>query len=134
MNIELIGLRTGEGKTLSAMKKAYDMASNGVNTLIISTEMIYEDIIRRYKEQLEITEFNGIPLYLISTGSADIEVIYKMSRDKIIKNNIKYIIFDHIPASKKQEDIFNRYMNILNNLHEEFGIDILAYYQKSMNE
>ena len=116
MNIEFVGLKTCEGKTLSAMKKAYDAATNGINTLLISTETTIESILRRYKNQLDIEVSQGVPLFIVQTGCVDLDVVYELFKNKIAKNNIQYVVIDHLPASPNQAMEFHKYELLFNSL------------------
>ena len=131
MSLEMIGLKTGEGKSTLAIKNACESALKGMSTLLISTEMTYPSIKRRCLELLNGEDITKIPLYF--TTNMD-DTTYDFIADNIAENNIKYVVVDHIPASKNNQENYDNYIKMLSQLIEDYGVDVLAFYQMAIGE
>lgn len=125
---ELLGFKTGQGKTNLALTKAYKSAKKGINTLMVSTEWTEKEIFERYIDMgIDIWCFPESALHVLTIRNVDMNNLDEILSEVIVAYDIKFLVFDCIPCNETFKE-FKQWVDILENLH----IKVLAYYQKPL--
>lgn len=91
----VIGGRPGAGKSVLMVQIAANAAKNGSGVLIVSLEMMKEELIDRLSRTIDFERLNSLPLYFIDSTS-DLGTIQSLIRVACRRYKIGLIVIDYL--------------------------------------
>jgi replicative DNA helicase len=91
----VIGGRPGAGKSVLMVQVAANVAKTGSGVLIVSLEMMKEELIDRLSRTIDFDRLNNLPLYFIDSTS-DLGTIQSLVRVACRRYRIGLIVIDYL--------------------------------------
>ena len=97
--VVVVGGRPGTGKSVLMMQIALAIAEAGTGALIVSLEMLKEEIAGRLQRTRAADALRKLPLYFIDSTS-DLTTILALCKVAVRRHNIGVIVFDYIQLAE----------------------------------